>query len=256
MASIFDLCQGQNHWPENRFASYPSVAGSVAGNRVRFEKLVIPYATTYEHLQQSLHAEIAKWDRNGPYFLAYQVNIWKEMKPRRIVRLMNELKQEFPEQIEFVRADHFFNLSNQAHQLPFNLAMHPETQITASDDASDPKSAIDGTPNTLWTADANEGNQLTLDFGDAYEVERLVIRHAGAAGLDASLNSKSFTLKLSRNGTDWQTIVQADDNTSNVGDYEFPSVAARFARIEIDEPGRDDQARIADVELFGKTAQP
>lgn len=238
------------------FRDVPSVASSVVGERVRFEKLVIPYATTYDHLQRSLREEIAKWDRNGPHFLAYQVNIWKEMKPRRILQLVNELQQEFPGQIEFVRADHFFNLSNQAHNLTFNLALHPETQIAASDQTSDPKLAIDGTPSTVWTSNAEVGNPLTIDFGDTYEVNRFVIRHAGASGLDASLNSKSFTMKLSRDATDWKSVIREDDNTSSVGDYEFKPIVARYARIEINDAGSDDQVRIADIELFGTTIEP
>lgn len=73
------------------FKDVRSVQSNVERDRVRFDKLVIPYATTYAHIRGSLASEIHSWDGNAPRFLAYQVSIWKEMKPDRIVELQDDL---------------------------------------------------------------------------------------------------------------------------------------------------------------------
>lgn len=71
------------------FKDVPSVAGSVEDNRVRFDKLVIPYAGTFEHLHGSLARQIQRWDGKAPRFLSYQVTAWGEMKADRIVALQD-----------------------------------------------------------------------------------------------------------------------------------------------------------------------
>ena len=52
-----------------------------------------------------------QWDGKSPRFAAYQANIWSPLKPERLIQLMSELKRQHP-QIEFVRADHYFELQS------------------------------------------------------------------------------------------------------------------------------------------------
>jgi hypothetical protein len=46
----------------HNFKDVPEVAPSVENQRVRFDKLVIPYVGTYEHIHRSLTEELARWD--------------------------------------------------------------------------------------------------------------------------------------------------------------------------------------------------
>ncbi len=234
------------------FRDVPSVQSSVEAGRLPFDKLVIPYATTYAHVHGSLAEEIGKWDGKEPKFLAYQISIWKEMKPNRIVELSSNLDQEFPGKVQFVRADHYFNLYNQATDRPFNLVLAPTTVIKASGAPAGAEFAADGTANTLWTSAEPGERWLQFDFGRAHELSRYVIRHAGAHGMSRGLNTRDFTVQASADGTSWTTIDTEQGNTEDVTDVEFAPVRARFVKITITNSGADSTARIAEVEVYGK----
>jgi hypothetical protein len=91
------------------FKDDPSVSSSVAESGLRFEKLIIPYAGSYDDLRQSIEFEHTKLDGESPRFAAYQADIWSPLQPERLIELMNDLEHKHP-RIEFVRADHYFEL--------------------------------------------------------------------------------------------------------------------------------------------------
>lgn len=232
------------------FRDVPSVAGSVENGRLPFEKLVIPYAGTYEHISRSLNRELRRWDGRSPAFLAYQVDIWGEMKPQRIVQLHEELSRRYEGNVEFVRADHYFNLRSKAEKLPYNLAMAPETSLRSGNGDAAP--AADGTPATLWSAEGTEERWIGFDFGAIRKITRCIVRHAGAHGLPRELNTRAFTIRASSDGRSWKTVDAFRDNRLDVTDVDLESVSARYVRIVVDDPGGDGVARIADVEIHGR----
>lgn len=232
------------------FSGSSSVVSSIENNRLRFDRLLTAYASTYDDLRNSLNSRINQWNGTEPLFLSAQVSIWGELKPNRIVDLCNELSAQHPGQLEFVRADHYFNFFNQANDLPFNLAMSAQTAVTSAG-GGNPSLARDGTSYNLWTSAAAGVRSLTFNFGAPYNLSRYVIRHAGDSGLNPSWNTRDFRFQVSLDGQLWSTIDTCVSNTANVTDVEFPIVTARFARVLIDNPGSDTIARIADVELFG-----
>lgn len=97
------------------FKDDPSVQSSVADAGPRFERLIIPYASSYDDLRRSIEAEHAQLDGGSPRFAAYQANIWSPLQPERLIQLMSELKGLHPN-IEFVRADHYFELQRAARE--------------------------------------------------------------------------------------------------------------------------------------------
>ena len=234
------------------FSGSSSVVSSIENNRVRFDRLLTAYASTYSDLRNSLINRINGWNGSEPLFLSAQVSIWGELKPNRIVDLCNELNTLYPGKLEFVRADHYFNFFNQANDLPYNLAMSSQTAVVSSPGGTNPTLVRDGTPYTSWTSTAAGVRSLTFNFGAPYNLSRYVIRHAGDSGLNPSWNTRDFRFQVSLDGQLWSTIDTCVSNTANVTDVEFPLVTARYARVVIDNPGSDAIARIADVELFGR----
>lgn len=236
-----------------RFSGSSSVLSSVENGRLCFDRLGQAYATTYAGIRDSLNTRIGSWNGSEPLFLSTQVSIWGEMKPNRIVDLCNELNALHPGKLVFVRADHYFTLFNEAHDLPFNVSMSGQTTVTSSDPASSPALANDGTSYTLWTSSASGGRSLTFDLGRFYNLHRYVIRHAGDTGMNPGLNTRAFRVQVSANAYTWSTVDAREDNEANVTDVEFPLVTARYVRVLVDDAGTDAVARIADVELFGRT---
>lgn len=232
------------------FKDVPSVRGSVENNRLPFDKLVIPYAGSKEHLGGSLVRQIERWDGRAPLFLSYQANIWGELKPDKLLELHDELNQRFPGKVKFVRADHYFNLRNEADGLPYNLCLSPKTSVKAGIGNPDP--LTDGTPVTMWSAQAGANPWLGFDFSQSRTIHRCVIRHAGDGGMDPGLNTRAFTVRTSTDGRIWKTACTITGNTRNVTDAEFKPVSARYLKIVIQQPGKDGAARIADVEIYGR----
>lgn len=97
------------------FGDDPTVEASWENDRLRFDRLEIPYAGSYEQLRRSIEEQYAQWDGKSPQFVAYQANIWSSLQPERLIQLMKEIRQQHP-QIEFVRADHYFELQNAARE--------------------------------------------------------------------------------------------------------------------------------------------
>lgn len=230
------------------FKDVPAVRASVVNRRVRFEKLIIPYASTAEHLQRSLTRELGRWNQDSPLFLAYQASIWSELKPARLVELCRQISERMSNQVAFVRADHYFNLYNQAHELPFNLSLAPDISVRASN-AEHTQRVLDGTPSTVWSSPGRAW--LEFDLGKSHRISRYVVRHAGASGMKRELNTRKLSLATSANGQSWTLIDQREDNTADVTDVDLDPVEGRYLRLTIDDPGSDSVARIADVEIYG-----
>jgi hypothetical protein len=90
------------------FRDMPSVKSSNEDG-LAFEKLVVPYTTTAEHLTRSITRELQRKKVGKPLFLPYQINIWKELKPELLTQVLAKLQEAHPE-IEVIRADHYFQL--------------------------------------------------------------------------------------------------------------------------------------------------
>jgi len=237
------------------FKDVPAVHSSVEGDRIRFDKLAIAYGDAYSHIRGTLAEEVRGWDGANPRFISCQVSIWGEMKPNRIIELQEDLDREFPGKIQFVRADHYFNLCNQAAGQPFNLVLSPKSSLKGSSGAASLAQAIDGTPRTLWAASEPGKQWLELDFGEVCEINRYVVRHAGATGMSRDLNTREFVVQVRTQSESWMTVDMAKENSSDVTDVEIEPVRARSLKIIVMDGGVDATARIAELEVFGRKAR-
>ncbi|WP_200268744.1 discoidin domain-containing protein [Luteolibacter pohnpeiensis] len=233
------------------FKDVPSVEGGVTNRRVLFDKLKIPYAGSYDHISGSIHQEIQRWDGKSPKFIAYQADVWGDLSLQKLIQLHDRLNEEFPDKVEFVRADHYFNLSNEAGGIPYNLCLDANTQIRTSSDTKDVNGIMDGTVDTMWTSKGVDKPWIGLDFQKPHVISRYVIRHAGAAGLAKNLNTKAFMVQTSLDGNIWTTVDAQKANTADVTDIEFAPVNARYLKVTIYDSGKDSTARVAELEVFG-----
>jgi hypothetical protein len=254
-ASYAEKCRHLYGATVQNFKDVPSVQGSVEGNRIRFDKLMIAYGDAYSHVRGALADEIRSWDGTEPRFLSCQVSIWGEMKPNRIVELHEDLSRAFPAKVQFVRADHYFNLYNQATGVPFNLVLSPKTLVKGGSAPAQVGQATDGTPSTRWASSEAGKQWLEFDFGELHEISRYVIRHAGVQGMSRELNTRDFSVQARVEGEPWTTLDLVAGNTSDVTDVELEPVQARFVRITVTNAGADSTARISEVEIFGRKAR-
>lgn len=229
-------------------------ASSTVNNGMRVQQLTPCYSGNTDVIKDRLLSEIQKWDGNSPAFFSAQVSVWQDAKPDRILALAKELESLYPDKIEFVRADHYFALYNEANGLPFDLSLSSKLSVSASSNEKDAVKVIDGTPKneSVWVAEEKGQQTLTFNLGGSYEISRFVIRHAGDGGFAKNLNTRDFRVETSTDGENWSLAYDYRDNARNVTDVDLASeITAGYLRIVITNPGTDGIARIADVEIYG-----
>lgn len=204
------------------FKDVPEVESGVVGG-LRFEKLEIPYAGSREHLEGSMRRQLRRWDGEKPLFVAYQVDVWNELRPERLLEIREALRRDFGERVEFVRADHYFNLQARAAGRPFSLAMAASTTARGE---GEPSTAIDGTPVTVW-----EGAELVLDFGKEFTLAGGRMRVAGEG---------AYSLEICETGGAWESVAAVGAG----GVFSAKGRVARFARVR-------GEVGIAELEIYG-----
>lgn len=230
------------------FQDVPSVTSSDVNGRVHFDKLAIPYAGSFSHAYRSVIEKIEHWDGASPLFLSYQANIWQELKPDRIVRLQHAITDKYPDKVNFVRADHYFNLYNEANGLPWNLSMSTKTQVNANCNEKDLSHVTDGSTSTVWNVTRVQNAALQFDFGEQYAVSRLHIQtpRPSIEGNDSAHEEFTMTIECSVNGSDWIPL-ETFDNTMNSVVKISPARTLQFLRMSL----TDQDATISEIEVFG-----
>lgn len=116
-----------------------------------------------------------------------------------------------------------------------------------------PEFAVDGDVTKKWCATGSAPHQITLDLGDVKAVSAVDVFHAEAGGEGADMNTKSYTIMVSEDGTDFQEVRNVTRNTLGTTHDTFAPVNARFVKLVINKPtqGSDSAARIYEVEVYG-----
>ena len=212
------------------------------------------YASGVNVLTDFFNRDIKNFDGSEPMFVSGQVTVW-EAGPDKLVALPDRLEALSPGNVNIIRADHFFNMYNEAHHLPFDLTMMEQMQVTSSAAETPAAMAADGSPSepNMWISSTEDGKGwVQFDFGETYSISRYVVRHAQTAGMDCNLNTRDYIVETSLDGSTWQTVGTYTDNTAAVNDTEIDPVEARYVRVSVTNAGADGRVRIGDVEVYGK----
>lgn len=225
----------------------------VKKDRMPFVPNLPGYTNNIEQIYKTWEKSIREFDGSKPLFLTSQGIAWR-MTAQNLVALKERLEKLSPGNIIVCRGDHFFNLFNQANNHYFNLCLLPDVKIASSDKKADNSAVADGSPslNHQWIASKKGQQWIQFDFNKAYIIDRYVIRHAGAAGMDSSFNTKSFKLEVSSDNKSWKTVSACSNNTDEVSDVDISPTEAQYVRLQITHPGKDNLVRIGDVEFYGK----
>jgi hypothetical protein len=131
-----------------------------------------------------------------------------------------------------------------------NLALNrPTKSKQASCNSSEiPAKAVDGLAaktTDKWCPADGATKQLEVDLGANKALKRLIVKHAGAGGESATLNTKNFTLETSTGGGVWTTAATVTNNSASVTTSDV-NVSARWIRISTTDP----IARIYEFEAY------
>ncbi len=98
---------------------------------------------------------------------------------------------------------------------------------------------------------------LQVDLGSTYNINQFVVKHAGAGGEGAILNTRDFNIQTSTDGTNWTTAVSVTGNTADVSTHSA-TTSGRYVRLNITKPtgNTDNSARIYEFEVYGQAGSP
>ena len=216
----------------------------------------LPLSELGNHIKDAVN--FLKYDGNEPVFVATQVSVWAFHNINEVVKLEQELSDYYAETygkdvVEFVRADHFFNLYYEANALPQDVTLKADTTATATSNSEKAYLTLDGTNygESIWTADTQGQQSITYSLGKTYNVEEITLYHAETNGLDKALNTDTFTIEVSNDGKTWKKVAEIKGNTDSSSNVTFKAQKCSFIRINIIDAGADSIARIAYIDILG-----
>ncbi len=146
---------------------------------------------------------------------------------------------------------------------------YPPTSILPCTLGSGPDKAVDGKSSNIYTDKwcTRSGTQtLTitlknpfrpLDLG-GWELDKVVIKHAGVAGENPLYNTKEFLIGRSLNGTGWTNFFYTNSNTANQTTHRVITpmgldLRNRFIRLQVYQGTQTGSpvTRIYEVEVWG-----
>jgi predicted alpha-1,2-mannosidase len=127
--------------------------------------------------------------------------------------------------------------------------------VACADPTDDASNAIDGTASTKWCSAAPQASQwLTVDLGKVVQVQQFRVKHAGAGGEGAAMNTKAFDILLSSDNVTFTPAVSVANNTAGVSQHTIAPTAARYAKLvpTVSEQagGAAAHARIYEFEVY------
>lgn len=116
-----------------------------------------------------------------------------------------------------------------------------------------PQFAVDGDVTKKWCATGSAPHEITLDLGEVKAVSAVDIYHAEAGGEGADMNTKSYQILTSEDGSAFEEVRNVTKNTAGTTHDAFAPVNARFVKVIINKPtqGSDSAARIYEIEVYG-----
>ncbi|MCL4514717.1 MAG: discoidin domain-containing protein [Firmicutes bacterium] len=126
-----------------------------------------------------------------------------------------------------------------------------------------PDKAVDGVlvDNSKWCYNSFilEPHWWKVDLGDIHEVDKFVIKHAGAGGETPSWNTSDFRIQYSATGDEpWVDLVTVAGNNSSVTSHYIEPLGLRYLRLYVTRPTNtnDTAARIYEFEAYAQSATP
>lgn len=116
-----------------------------------------------------------------------------------------------------------------------------------------PQFAVDGDVTKKWCATGTAPHELVIDLGELQTVSAVDISHAEAGGESPDMNTKSYTISVSEDGTNYVEVASITRNTLAVTHDTFAPTAARYIKLSVVKPtqGSDSAARIYEVQVYG-----
>ncbi|GAA3138365.1 hypothetical protein GCM10017687_63800 [Streptomyces echinatus] len=125
--------------------------------------------------------------------------------------------------------------ATERHQAAVNLAKGAPATASSAEwwnpfTSYAPGLAVDGSRDTRWASEWNDGQWLRIDLGSTHRVGQVTLDWERAYG-------KSYNVQLSADGSDWRTVWSTTAGDGGLDTVRFPGTPARYVRIAGTERG-------------------
>jgi glucose/arabinose dehydrogenase len=138
-----------------------------------------------------------------------------------------------------------------------NVALNkPATADSSCTSTEGPAKAVNGSVsggnNDKWCS-RGTNKYLQVDLGANHNVNKFVVKHAGAGRENTTANTRDFTIQTSLDGATWTTRATVTGNTASTTTHDIAAATARHVRLNITVPTStgDKAARIYEFEVYG-----
>jgi glucose/arabinose dehydrogenase len=137
-----------------------------------------------------------------------------------------------------------------------NVALNkPATADSSCASTEGPAKAVNGSVsggNSDKWCSRGSNKYLQVDLGANHDVNRFVVKHAGAGGENTAWNTRDFTIQTSLDGSTWTTRTTVTGNTASTTTHDVAAAAARHVRLNVTAPtsNADRNARIYELEVY------
>ena len=122
-----------------------------------------------------------------------------------------------------------------------------------TNDSEAPEFAVDGNLETKWCATGNPPHEITLDLGAVKTISEVKLAHAQAGGENADMNTKAYTIEISKDGKNYTKVARTSNNTEKESVNTFAPTQGRYVKLVVDKPtqGSDTAVRIYEMQVYG-----
>jgi hypothetical protein len=126
-----------------------------------------------------------------------------------------------------------------------NIAKYGSAQATSTEDDQEygAAMAIDGDPQTRWASQFADGESITLDLGNNFAIDRVMIHWEGAY-------AASYRIEVSTNGSDWQLAASVSESDGGTDEMSDLSLSGRYLRLTGDTRATPYGVSIYELEVF------
>ena len=127
-----------------------------------------------------------------------------------------------------------------------NVALNTETKQSGSEnDAMTSEKAVDGNGESRWSSNYADDAWMTMDLGNAYEINKVLINWEGAYG-------KNYDILVSMDGENWTTVKEMRNQNGREDTVEFNAVKARYVKFQGVERGTGYGYSIWEMQVLTK----
>lgn len=135
-----------------------------------------------------------------------------------------------------------------------NLALNKTTASSSFVKPYDSSKAVNGSlaATSRWLCNVLPGS-MEIDLGQAYLINRWVVKQMGCAGWDNSYNLVDYKLSGSMDRQNWLDIDTCTNNTQSITDRKFLDVQYRYVRLYVTTGLRVNPklASLMELEIYG-----